>query len=477
MLQNLVTALGNEPEKTEFFGYFVAVVLLAIPIANMLSRAWQEAFLSKFLLNIGRLFGRSVLLTQGVMFGLFTALLLLMAYDTKKRWQAVLLGVGTIIALFFLFLRGSLPRLFANLGAAGLWIFLGLVVGFGVGGGYEAVGQRSAEPVEFRKAASRLYAILVAIIVIGFLEYHVRYPHLLYIVNGEFYTYNGPITVSFVSNWAFVDTFATIGMALVGRQFIQYDAETQFLVLGPRESGKSLFLLGAYLEALERSRTEGWRTPMNPSREVVHMVERMESETAGWFINATPGETVGRHSFRFVNGTVFPKNVWLESIDYAGEHLREIPQYLVDPDVDESDTVLELAASVREADTLILLIDIDRFVSNESLEVSPYFDILRVTRGKDVLLVATKCDLLVDDFRRDEGLDPDIYFQDFQEYVTDRLSQNQNVAALLTETTAEVIHPVFYETRETDDGRTVPMRDGNSVVTVGFGALLERLGR
>lgn len=68
------------------------------------------------------------------------------------------------------------------------------------------------------------------------------------------------------------------------------------------------------------------------------------------------------------------------------------------------------------------------------------------------------------------------YFDDFEQFINDRLKNNQTIQSLVAQSAGSTIHPVFYQTRVNDDGERVPMRNSGSVATVGFGNLLEKLG-
>jgi len=141
-------------------------------------------------------------------------------------------------------------------------------------------------------------------------------------------------------------------------------------------------------------------------------------------------------------------------------------------------TLRRLADGVQSADTLILLLDVERFVNNEELEISEYFSILQASDSKNVLLVATKADVLADSFQEERGLEPYRHFDDFQEYVNIRLRESEQVDALVRELGGSVIQPVYYQTSENEVGDRVPMRNQEgSVMTVGFDNMLSEFGR
>jgi hypothetical protein len=148
-----------------------------------------------------------------------------------------------------------------------------------------------------------------------------------------------------------------------------------------------------------------------------------------------------------------------------------------------------------------LLLDVEKFLNSEDMGLEHYFEILRETGRKQVILVATKCDYFVDEFVEQEDMFPDEDFGQFKRYVNRRLQSNQQINALVLETGGKDIHPVYYHTRETTEGGRVPIRDeaddiegfeldssrttlddsvsmeeSGNVKTVGFNRLLDRLG-
>lgn len=465
-------------EKLAFFGYFFLMLGLAVPLSQMIVRAWDhggDGNLLRTLFHLPTEFGVEPAIVQAVAIGLFLGFLVLLTVDPKKRWQGVLLWLGVGVAFLFFVSVGFVPRTFNRLGLTAPWLVLGLALGILAGGGRMLVeaalnGIHSVGQLEFRHAARRLFQLVAVVTIAFFLEYHVQYPG---------FTTFGPEgvvldsgTVGFRSKHVVVDAVATVGFLGVMHRFIQYDADRHFIVLGPEQSGKSMFLLGAYLEALNRE--EDSQTPMEPTNDLMEMVDNFD-QSRGWAIEGTTTGTLKELAFQYVHGVVFPKNIRVSSPDYAGEYLSDIPDALLAPPGDIDDSVLvEITRQIELADTMVLIIDVERFVENEGLSISDYFDLINVAREKDVLLVATKADHLAEEFREQENLDPYQYFEDFEAYVNDRLMQSETVRALTQEAGGAEIHPVYFETEVTDDGQRIPKRDAdNSVVTVGFEHILE----
>lgn len=468
-------------EKTKLFGYFVGILVLAVPLSNMLGTAWERAVLSKAGLRLWLLTGVEGTALPVLLFGIFLGLLLMMTIDPKKRWQAALLWVGTGTALLGLQSQNLfLPNI--NVVENAVWFVGGLVVAIAFGGGRKLVTQQTVEAFEFRRASQSILVILTLIVVVSLAEYHVQYPGFVEVsaagidVNSVQSASVSVDTANLPSNLVVASLFV-----VTLKRFVQYDAEEAFFVLGPPASGKSLFLIGSYLEALDSRPDDGGSTPMKPSQDLMEMVEMLDRQEQQWIVEATGRAELNQLDFQYVHGSVFPKNIQLSGLDYAGEYLSRLPDAIAGSVADDEDvdtTLQRLVDGVQVADTLVLLLDMERFVNNEPLDISEYFSILQASDNKNVLLVATKTDVLADNFRDERGLEPHRHFEDFQSYVNSRLRESEQVDTLVREIGGENIHPVYYQTRENDAGDRVPMRDQDgSVMMVGFGALLDELGK
>jgi len=476
--------LRQNEEKLKLVVYFSVMAVLTAPLSSLWGTAWREGHIIRSVIGLRKLVGFSLEQVSVFGFGIFLGLLLLMSIDPKKRWQAALLWLGMLIALFGLQSMGLfLPKV--DLVASWKWLALGIVAGVVAGGGRRLTNIDTAEAFEFRRASKGVYGLVLSFTVIAFFEVHVAYPEL-FTVSRSGITLALPSNPSVGINQADLLSNAVVSFLFVvtTRQFVKYDAEKDFFVLGPRESGKSLFLVGSYLEALERSQNQDTHTPMKQSEDLMAMVEELDRDASDWVIESTGRGEVKRLSFQYVYGSVFPTNIRLSGADYAGEYLNRLPDALTGalPDGDDGigdtdETLTELANGVKASDTLLFMLDVERFVNNEGLDISQYFSILQATSGKDVIIIATKADTLAEEFRDERGLEAHRYFEDFKKYVNERMRQSEQVKGLINETAGSEIHPVYYQTRENEEGERVPMRDASgSVMTVGFGQLLNKLG-
>lgn len=479
-MSNVTEWIGDNREKAYLIGYFVLILGLSFPVASMVTRGYQDANLVRSLLRLRLLAGITLTQVSVAAFGLFIGLLALMSIDRKKRVQAVLLWFGVFAALVVITSQGLGPGL-GDAAAASLWFLGGLIAGVVLGGGRKLLNFETLQLLEFRRASEGVYVLLFLVTALTFLELHIVYPAIFNVGPGGV----GVRTIDSVSiglnqEGLIQDTVTTGLFLFVVNRFIQYDADKDFFIIGPKASGKSLFLAGAFQEANQRAKSSDTATPLNPSQDLMEMMDEFDRQQSGWMIGATGRGELNDLRFQFVHGSVFPTNITLAGADYAGEYLERLPDALSGAvDEEDMDTTLErLREGVSRADTLVIIIDCERFVNNEPLEISPYFSILQAAGDKNALLVATKADHLAEEFEEENNLEPHQYYEEFTDYVNQRLRQNQNINGLVTQVGDAKIHPVYYQTKVDEQGNIVPMRDqqGNAL-TVGFESLLERLGR
>lgn len=481
--------LRDNREQLTLVGYFALILVLAWPIADMLATAWETTFSDRGLSNaairlvrfgiLASLIDSSHQTLTGIVFGVYIGLLILMTVDPKKRWQAFLLWVGTIAGLIALQSVGLvLPQL--SLTDQGPAIILGVVLGLLIGGGRKLLDLRRGQVLEFRRASQALFVLLTGFVIIGLIELHFQYP-------GLYVPSDSPVRIEFVEQELMLISDGLVYNLVVSgifiatlKRFVQYDANKDFFILGPPGSGKSLFLIGTYLEALERSERDESNSPLRPSQDLMSLLESLDRRESDWILGATGRGDIEYLGFQYVHGSVFPTNIQVSAIDYAGEYLTLLPDAITGAiEEDEMDNALRrLVDGVETSDTLLLVIDVERFENNQSLDIAEYFSILQASDDKDVILIATKADVLAEQFKSDRGVEAHRYFDEFTEYVNTRLQQSENVNSLVSETGGREIHPVYYQTKKDEDGNRIPMRDQHgSVMTVGFDELLEKMGR
>lgn len=480
-MNKLNEILRSEREKVLLGVYFLIMVAVVGPLFLTLGEAWrQSAIVRPAILSLNPVISVNLEQFSALMFGVYLGFLLLLILDPKKRVQGFLLTIGTVSALIGLLSIGLfIPNI--NFAENILLLLLGMGSGTVMGGGRQLLEVRTTRALEFRRAAVLMFYLLTSIIVVGLAELHLNIPQFFEVTSNEIVLQS--VTPSISINRSGILMNAAMGgiFILTLQRFVEYDSSESFFILGPPASGKSLFLVGKYLAALDDATTRDADTPLPPSSDLMQLVDDLDAadQDAGWGLDPTGATDVEELEFQFIKGRVFPKNIQLASLDYAGEYLDELPNALASsPDEIDNSTLRLLTQKVSNADTLIMLIDVERYNNNESLQIDPYFDILNAVSGKDIIFVATKCDILADEFRNERALEPHQYFDEFREFVNETLVENnQSVRALVQNTSESEINPVYYKTNVDDRGERVPLRDRNgNVITVGFEELLEKMG-
>jgi GTPase SAR1 family protein len=493
---DVIGLIREYDEITRVFGYLAVVVVTSVLLVPMVATAWQMQGLLPFIATLPAFVGLASLPQYTVfLLGLWFSLVALLWFDIKKRVQGVVLALGTAVAVASLCQLGLVCGRINLLGNL-LWFLGGGVFGALLGGIRGVFDNRTPTSREFRRASKLLFVIGTLLVVGAFVEVHLMSG--LYSVSPS--EYDNVFSMP-------VNALLAAGYVVSLRSFLAYDAETKFFVLGPRGSGKTMFLLGAYREADEAQLYDDRKTPPNPTRDLTRLLQFVDEHRDEWPPATRPDEAPATHGFQYVHGRILPRNVTVNSIDYAGEDLSVIAELLAmgsraakrasrrqqrggidsavgfgDPFDNETRerkaVLLELRKKVKTSDTLIFLFDVERFLDDQKLEVIDYFNILEEVGGASVILVATKCDLLVDDFRRETGGDPVMDYDDFKRYVNERLQTSEQVRALTRQAAGSEIYPVYFQTRVDESGNHIPMRDDHQrLLTVGFDELLDQMGR
>lgn len=469
---------GKEPRKlvTRFLGILVTAPLLGW----MMGRAWVPGHT---LYDQGQSLLAQVLGLQPVpaieligvfALGFYVALLLLFTFDIKKRVQGMLLITGSVLAVGVLWrMSVFLPVVDFTTDLNLVGGVLGVAVGLFTESGQllavdlrESSFQRPAlndgSVPEFRFAAVSIFGLL-SIVVVGSVIQAVL----------------AGVIRSF-------DVFAVVVFLVLLYQFIQYESETNYMTLGPERSGKSMMMLGLCLELLRNSGTNP-----RPNAYVQDGLERTSNLSEGdarWPVPSTARDDVRTGSFEVISGSYFPRRLELRAMDYAGQHLGRIAELFGDGGIDDAqDTVPQTVANnVLGADTLVFLLDVERLVfpgefqaagvtdeENISWGLEQYGAILENTDASDIIVVATKCDILLDQGKV-AGLSSYDSFDGFRDAVTGYLRSRPDVEQLLSMAGESTIHPVQFATEKRDE-QYIPALDDGTLVPVGYDHLINEI--
>jgi len=461
-------------------------------IGFMLARAWVPGSTGySFVYGTANLFdfgpGIPIEKFSSLMVGLYFGIIMVFTLDWRKRIQGVLLLFGTIISLLMMASFGVLlPNIQLTLinGA----FFLGGVA-IAVSTQFGALKQQLTRrtplgELEFDGAILGVLFLFTAIPILALLQSLFTGTHIILL--------DVPFTAAFV-------------YTLFG--FVSYDSTINTAVLGPQSSGKTMMILGLFQRFTERD-----DTPVRPTSSLSRLVKSADRMRQGDDFPAA--HTIGTDNeigFYFQVGDLFPMQARFSTLDHAGELIDDIAHA-----VDSGPSILSRLSLVqhwiqnhhpmstlsdtghrelfyqhiRTASMVVLVVDVQRLLEGDD----PYLDELQTIAGElndrnaTVRIVATKCDLMLDEFtnesrvitdpEKDEVLytDGDANYTSFSEFVTSKLTaQSIQVRNLMKETDDDIIYPVWFRTVEKGNTRIPDLDENGNLQPAGFDILVDEL--
>lgn len=468
---------GKKPLKLVL--RFLVIVVTAPVIGWMLSRAWVPG---NSVYDRGREFLTELLGVPGpeatklfalFAFGVYLGLLVLLTVDLRKRVQAMLLWLGTALALGAVASVGwVIPRVeLTQLNVLGF--LLGFVAAIVLeadqlraidssASSFRRPTQSSGAVAEFRYAAGVLFVVLLVAVV----------ATLAQLVLADAVRVSDPI--------------AAVVFLVVAFQFVSYESETSYATLGPERSGKSMLMLGLCLTLLQNNEMHP-----DPNSYLQSSLERASNLKPGqttWPIPSTEPDTLQAASFEVIAGYYFPRRLELTALDYAGQHLTRIAERIGTgtSETDDDGVPAQVVDWIEQTDTLLFVLDVERLIYPEEFRDDAVGDetiswglehYTTITEGidpDDTVVVATKCDILIDTGKVDPPQSGDSY-DEFREAVTEYLTTRPDVQELLTTTGESTVHPVYFTT-ERRDGTYVPYLDeDDNLAPVGYGHLVDEM--
>lgn len=519
--------LGRDGKK--LLKNFALIVAVSPLIGWTISRAWVPG--NQLYAVIGSVLGAALgvgtfkaleVVASGV-FGAYLGFLLVFTYDVRKRIQGVLLLLGTVLGVVVLTIQGRFlvnidpgfrPNqiVFALSLASALFVesdrlaALDADESMGDGPPFDPGRIRRLTALirnprlgdgtvpEFTTAARGLFWLLTSLIGLSLVQVAIA---------GVFHP---------------ADLLAVVGVYFL-YQFIQYEVKSDFMLIGPRQSGKTMTMLGMVLEVL-RSNAD---VSPEPNDYLQDGIERANTPLLGkpWPFPGNDGTHKAR--FQMLVGDLFPRRMRLLSWDFPGQLLSALPDAVErraeadspwlpfgGPDTGESfaqadggeagavpssggdrSTLDILADAVYEADILMIVIDCRRFALpsdridpndtdlNGELGVNHYKRILQTADVDETIVVATKADILFHEGYGDVDPPEEMGgYEAFARRVNDQLSDRDEIKTLLSATGSGEIVPVYFETEYDEESEEyVPDRDPDSgnMPIKGFDYLLERV--
>lgn len=500
-----VGGLGSETRKLLI--RFVAILVVSPVVGWMMARAWVPGHLiyDQATKQLPELIGvtptHAMQLVSAGGLGLYFGFLTIFIIDVKKRVQGALLLVGTAIGLGVLAYQGVLlpnlnpgytPNLiaFAILYVAALSLDLDKLLSIDFSeSSFRDLRTSNGEIPEFNNAANGLFAVLALVILAS----------LVQVVIADVYR---------------IFDFIAAGITLyLLYTFIQYEVKSDYMLLGPGQSGKSMAMLGMALTMYDFEDVQP-----NPNSYLQHAIELAGDPQYqnDWPFEQTEG--LQETSFQMLVGDLFPRRMRLAAFDYPGQLLPEISERIhtlaasssslslssntepntanVEADggnITETGNIVDVVAKeALNADTLMIVLDCERLVhpgafdngdvatdgGGRALGIEYYKPILDSVDPDRVIITATKADILIHDGSL--PVDPPEAvggFAEFKRQVNELLDQRYDIQELKQQLGQSEIQPVFYKTKK-ENGEYVPIRDSsNNLIPVGFRELIDTLRR
>jgi hypothetical protein len=247
-----------------------------------------------------------------------------------------------------------------------------------------------------------------------------------------------------------------------------------------------MLMLGLCLELLRNGDTHP--DPNDYLQRSLERASNLQPDQEKWPIPSTAYDELKAATFEIIAGYYFPRRLELTTLDYAGQHLGQIATLIDEGGATEDDESVpgQVVEWIGDTDTLLFILDVERLVYPEEFQAADadegtiswgldhYTTITENIDPDDMIIVATKCDILIDQGFVDP---PQMYdsYDEFRNAITEALTTRPDVQELLATTGESTINPVYFVT-ERRDGTYVPYldTDGN-LVPVGYDHLINEM--
>ncbi len=439
--------IGIDKDYVKFFIIFGIVTVLIPFLMDIIVKSWKTELMKQLADGIKSVdpSGTSVLFSIAI--GFYIGSIFLLYLDRYKRMQAILRSIGLVSVTDYI---SKLFSINFNL----IFIILGTFIG-GISGNRFKFTYRK----EVKQAAANITIISVTYVVISYI--------IFYLSTAD--------SSNFIKDSAVVLIFSYFF-----GEVMNYKAKgSKIFVLGPAQSGKTLFIAGCYMRALEIA-----KGPIKPSPDLLELIDQMHKEEIIW-----PRRTqeISKYQFVYESGSLFPKEMMLRTLDYPGPFIEKIYEYMyikITPKKGEKDKKYgeeikyeTVAKEITKSDKLIFIIDGSKYPNFADMGITQYVKILGKLQEhrKNVkpYIVITKSDLFTKDYPNYEN-----DYEGFKQFIESRISNSIFIKELLNEASAS-IYPVFYYTKkinEEGNENYIPLRDENrNLYTYGFDKFMDDL--
>ncbi len=436
-----------DKDYVKFFIIFGIVTILMPFLMDIIVRSWKTDLMKQLADGIKSIDSSGISILFSIAIGFYIGSIFLLYLDNYKRVQAILLSIG----LFSI--TSYISKLFSinfNL----VFVILGIFIG-GVSGNRFKFTYRK----EIKQAAANISIISVIYVVISYVIFY----------------------LSTVDNSNFIkDSVVVLIFSYFFGEVMNYKAKgSKIFVLGPAKSGKTLFIAGCYMRALEIA-----KGPVKPSPDLLELIDQMHKEEVIW-----PRRTqeISKYEFIYDIGGLFPKEMILRTLDYPGPFIERIYKYMYvkisskkgegDKKYEEEIKYITVAKEITKSDKLIFIIDGSKYPNFADMGITQYIKILgklhENRRNVKPYIVVTKSDFFTKEYP-----DYETNYKGFKELIESRISNSIFIKELMNEASAS-IYPVFYYTKKVNgEGNEyyIPLRDENkNVYTYGFDKFMDDL--
>ncbi len=467
--KNKYIELLTDADTIWFCIYFGIMLALTSPVMNMISRSWNTEsmrYLSDLLRSID-----SGIISISISFtiGFFIGSTYLLFRDRYKKVQAFILSIGIILTFKYMFDNYAVNWNIIS-------VLLGSITGVILGNGL-----KSGRKNDHEQAAKNIVIISLGYLIISFL-----------ILNTS---PNSDDNVSFI-----LDAFTVLAFSVLLAKLLLYKGSGKnFFVLGPAKSGKTVFLIGCYINMIklsqgrpikpnkaltsaynELSSTARTKSEIATQKNEKDDIKRAEIYESTW-ISRT--EDIVEYSFTYVIGKLFPKELIIKTVDFPGSHIVNIPDYMYSNEkiTSDNEAYVKTAKYVTDANKLILVIDGNQYPNfGELVQYIEVVSKLEAHKNTEYYIIVTKSDVFLDEFRQEMEYDQyyrfgNIDYDNFRKFITEKFSKNIKIKALLAEIYNAPIYPVFFETDIYQNTR-IPMSDKDANLFIyGFNEFLTNL--
>jgi hypothetical protein len=439
--------IGIDKDYVKFFIIFGIVTILTPFLMDIIVRAWETDLMKQLADGINSIDSSGTSILFSIAIGFYIGSIFLLYLDRYKRVQAILLSIGLVLVTDYISKSFSINF---NI----IFIILGTFIG-GLSGNRFKFTYRK----EVKQAAANIAIISVIYVVISYIIFY--------------------LSTADISNFI-KDSAVVLIFSYFFGEVMNYEAKgSKIFVLGPAQSGKTLFIAGCYMRTLEIS-----KGPVRPSPDLLELIDQMHKEEITW-----PRRTqeISKYQFIYESGSLFPKEIMLRTLDYPGPFIEKIYEYMYikrrvqkgekDKKNGEEIKYEMVAKEITKSDKLIFIIDGSKYPNFADMGITQYVKILGKLQGNrrnvKPYIVITKSDFFIREYPNYEN-----DYEGFKQFIESRISKSIFIKELLNEASAS-FYPVFYYTKKFSEGgdeNYIPLRDENrNMYTYGFDKFMDDL--